>query len=239
MLGPQMYKRALLLTRPDDSAARFVARLSDCAMQSVTTCFSPLLEIVSTGETADLTQVDAVIFTSARAVEFVPAVSQIAAFCVGVQTAEAARSNGWDVKLVAQTADALVASMRAAKVKGRLLHLAGVHRRGQIAARLGETGSLVEVVPLYEQRLLPLSDAAKDLLSGEIAVVVPLFSPRTAAQFVDQAPELGRVVVAAISPAVAQVFESGSVKAMHIAEAPTGDDMARLVEMLLCHDRLP
>jgi uroporphyrinogen-III synthase len=239
MLGPQMDKRVLLLTRPRDSAERFAARLSQLALQDVSLCYSPLLEIVSTGEAPNISQFDGVIFTSARAIECAPVLSRGVAFCVGEQTARTATGAGWQVKLVAQTADELVTAIRKAGVKGRFVHLAGAHRRGQIAARLTRSGMQVDVITLYEQHLRPLSDAAREVLAGEVPVIVPLFSPRTAAQFGDQAQDLTRVSVAAISPAVAEAIQGKSPKALHIAEAPTGEEMARTVEMLLRKDRLP
>ncbi|MGC1505521.1 MAG: uroporphyrinogen-III synthase [Sulfitobacter sp.] len=234
-----MDKPALLLTRPRDSAERFAARLSVQAMQGVLTCISPLLEIEPTGSIPDLTDANGVIFTSARAVEIAPAGIGRPAFCVGAQTAKAADKAGWSIKLVAQTADGLVATIREGSVKGPLVHLAGDHLRGHIAERLGQGGTQVEVVTLYAQHLRPLSEAAKTLLAGEVPVIVPLFSPRTAAQFLDQARCLRHTVVVAMSPAVAEVFQARPPKALFIAQEPTADEMADKVEVLLRKDRLP
>ncbi|WP_276151430.1 MULTISPECIES: uroporphyrinogen-III synthase [unclassified Sulfitobacter] len=234
-----MDRRALLLTRPRDSAERFLARLPTAPLKGVQLCISPLLEIEPTGEKPDLSQTKGVIFTSARAVALAPPGSGGDAYCVGAQTAAAARMAGWDVRLEAQTADALVAMMRDLRIEGKLLHLAGAHRRGQIAARLREAGTQVDVITLYDQRLRPLTDAAREMLAGEGPVIVPLFSPRTAEQFVNQTKAFSAVVVAAISPAVGAVLGGKSLKGLHIAKAPTGDEMARLVEMLLRNDRFP
>lgn len=234
-----MDKPALLLTRPRDSAERFAARLSKSALQDVSICISPLLEIDKCGEAPDVSRYDGAIFTSARALDFAPTLSNGIAFCVGAQTAKAVKAAGWQVEMVAQTADELVARMQGAKVTGRFVHLAGEHRRGQIAQRLTQAGMQVDVFTLYTQHLRPLSQDAQRILAGEVPVIVPLFSPRTAAQFVDQAQDLRRVAVAAISPSVAEVFQGKLPKALHIAKAPTGEEMVRTVEMLLCGDRFP
>lgn len=234
-----MDKRALLLTRPQDSAERFAARLPIAALSGLSVCTSPLLEIVPVGKAPDLSSFNGVIFTSAHAVGFVPSRQGVCAYCVGAQTAKAARARGWRVDLVAQTADDLVAMIREANIIGPLVHLAGTHRRGEIAERLRLNGTTMEVVTLYEQRLKRLSQEAHALLTGEVTVIVPLFSPRTAAQFVDQAGALDRAIIVAISPAVAKTIEERRVANLLIANAPTGEEMGRLVEMLLRKDRLP
>lgn len=234
-----MDKPALLLTRPSESAERFAARLSVQAMLGVPTCISPLLEIEATGVIPDLTDANGVIFTSARAVEFAPIVFDVPVFCVGAQTAKAAENAGWSVKQVAQTADDLIATMREGEVKGPLVHLAGAHLRGQIATRLGQDGMKVDVVTLYKQHLRPLSDQAQALLVGEVPVIVPLFSPRTAVQFLDQARDLRQAVIVAMSSAVAEVFQDRKPDELFVAREPTGIEMAEMVEMLLRKNRLP
>jgi uroporphyrinogen-III synthase len=228
-----MDKRALLLTRPRESSEGFVARLARELLEGVTLCFSPLIEIVPTGETADLVNVDGVIFTSAHGVRFGPEGAGRPAYCVGARTSEAAKAKKWNVILVEQTADDLVAVIGRGHQVGRLVHLAGTHRRGEIDIRLRQQGISVEVAALYDQVLIPLTMEAKNLLAGEVPVIVPLFSPRTAAQFVDQADQLNGSIIAAISSAVSEAVADRSVRDMYIATAPSAKEMTRLVEILL------
>ena len=228
-----MDKRALLLTRPYESGERFVARLAPDALKGVTLCFSPLLEIVPTGMTVDLAGHKGAIFTSTRGVSFGPEGAGRPAYCVGDQTRRAAIAAGWNVILMEQTADALVAAMGNGGVIGPLAHLAGVHRRGEVAERLRVHGISVDVAPLYDQVLQPLTVDAQEVLAGEVSVIVPLFSPRTAVQFVDQARQLRSVIFVAISAAVAIELAGQPVQNVHIAPEPTAIEMGRLVERLL------
>lgn len=228
-----MDKRALLLTRPRESSERFVARLAPELLEGVTLCFSPLIEIVPTGVVMDLSNIDGAIFTSLHGVRFGPVGAGRPAYCVGVQTSEAAKAKGWDVVLVEQTADDLIAVIGRGHQVGQLVHLAGTHRRGEIDNRLRQQGISVEVMVLYDQVLVPLTMEAKNLLAGEVPVIVPLFSPRTAAQFVDQAGQLRGSIIAAISSAVSEVVEDRSVRDMYVAKAPSAKEMTRLVEILL------
>ncbi|MCX7558211.1 uroporphyrinogen-III synthase [Sulfitobacter sp. F26204] len=236
MLRPEMDNPKLLLTRPKQSAARFAAELS---VDSNRVCISPLLEIVPKENLPDLAQFDQVIFTSVNAVAVAPDGNQRRAFCVGKQTEKAALAKGWRIELVALNADALVAAIRERAVAGSLVHLAGAHRRGEIAERLRHCGMDVSVVTLYEQHLRFLSPKAQSLLAGEAPVIVPLFSARTAAQFVDQAQCLDRAVIVAISATVAGIVKGLPIADMLIAKTPTGEEMKRLVEKLLRKDRLP
>ena len=231
-----MDKRALLLTRPQESAERFAALMP---VDTLPICISPLLEIVSLDVQYDLTGYNGVIFTSENAVFRGPKGQGRGAYCVGERTAKAAFALGWVVLLVEQTADYLVEAIRKKRVLGPLVHLAGAHRRGEIAERLGSSGTEVTVVTLYEQHLRPLSSTAQNLLAGEVSVIVPLFSPRTATQFAEQAKVLDQVIVVAISPVVAEVIEGLPVAGVEIAQTPTGKEMLRLVENLLHKDRLP
>ena len=234
-----MDKPALLLTRPRDSAERFVAELDPASIAGLTICISPLLEIVSTGVAPAVGNDEGVIFSSAQAVGFGPDGHGRPAFCVGATTAQDAAAKGWAVQLVRQTADGLVEALGQTDKVPPLVHMAGVHRRGEIAERLQATGMAVRVVTLYEQRLVPLSRDAKNLLAGKRRVIAPLFSPRTALQFARQAPDMRHVTIVAISPAVAEVLERHIVHQVRIASAPSGREMLRSVEMLLHQDSLP
>jgi uroporphyrinogen-III synthase len=160
-----------------------------------------------------------------------------AAYCVGDRTAQAAQGRGWNVALVAETADDLVGQM--VGVRGPLLHLAGQHRRGEIADRLTSLGVTTDVMVVYDQPEQRLSVQARDLLSSGDLIVAPLFSPRSAQLFVGQVQEFGNMHIIAMSGAVVAALGTIVPKQMHIARAPTGEEMRRCVEKLLVGDTLP
>lgn len=230
--------RALLMTRPKQAAEQFVARLDPTLISAVQIVHSPLLQIVPQQSKADPARYNAVIFTSATAVGFAGHGQGQHAFCVGARTAQAAQDSGWRVRIVAQDADALVEKLQAMPGTGPLLHLAGAHRRGEIATRLGNAGTPVDVSVLYDQALLPLNNAAKSLLAGKTPVIVPLFSPRTAVQFAKAAASSAPVHVVAISAAVAAPLDRLNGTEVRIVAAPTGDAMLQEVELLLRKDSL-
>lgn len=226
------------MTRPQDASAAFVARLDPKVLERATICLSPLLEIVPVETDVTPDAYAGVVFTSAQAVRFVAQGSGRPAYCVGTRTAEVATARGWRVDRVAQDADALVSSLSGAPVEGPLLHLAGQHRRGEIAERLTSLGMQTDVAVVYDQVLRPLTAAAQQALAGPSRVIVPLFSPRTAAQFAAEAVSANHVTLIAISQAVADAAAGLAAEALHIAKAPTGEDMRRAVEKLLPEDSL-
>ncbi len=229
---------SLLLTRPRASAERFVASLDSALLKRANVCISPLIEIVEKDPVPDLGAYAGVIITSAHGVAFGPMGAGRSAYCVGETTAKAAQARGWRVKCQEQTADILAETICHKKVRGPLAHLAGAYRRGEMAERLAGTNIKVDVFTLYDQVLKSLSDEAQRMLSWELPVIVPLFSPRTAMQFAQEAIETRGVVVVAISPAAAEPLKDIEVGKIEIAAAPTGDEMRLSVEMLLRKDSL-
>ena len=228
-----MTKPILLMTRARAASERFVAELDARGMEGVCVVYSPLLDI---GPPGDVPEIDAqgVIFTSSNGVILAPEGAGRQAYCVGARTAKRATARGWQVESVAQDAQKLIALIKKSAPNGRLLHIAGEHRRGEIAQTLSGAGILTRVHVAYRQPLLPLSDQAKKALSGEVTVIVPLFSPRVAAQFGAQAACAAHVKVLAISQAVADALVGTTCAGrVQIASGPTGEEMRNGVENLL------
>lgn len=228
-----MTQAALLITRPHARALHFKAQLSQDVQRNVKIVISPLLEIVSTGVQPDITNYAGAIFTSANAVSLVPEGAEKPAYCVGSVTAERAKVAGWRVSAQELNADDLVARIAGMKPQGPLLHPAGRHRRGDIAARLTTLGIKTDVQVLYDQKPLPLSEQARALFKREGQILIPLFSPRSATQFVEQAPHLRGVTVVCISDAVAQRCKGSGVASVITVPAPTSLEMLRSVEKVL------
>lgn len=233
-----MAKPVLLLTRPENKTASFVARLNPSVLQLASVVVSPLLQIVPTAQTVCTEGFNGFIFTSGQAVALSPAGAGRPAFCVGQTTAAAAKAAGWRVVLAAQDAAHLITEFPTA-TNGPFLHLSGEHRRGDIAARLSARGQHTEVCVLYFQRLIPLSNTAMAALAGKKPVIAPVFSPRTAAHLASQVQSVPDLTVLAISDAAAQAFAPNHGARVVRAAEPTGDAMAQMVENLIQRASLP
>ncbi|MDW4498109.1 uroporphyrinogen-III synthase [Sulfitobacter sp. D35] len=221
----------IILTRPEGTNDALLECLSPRARDLLLPILSPLIEIVPLTVTPDLSQIDAVIFTSSNAVRLAPEGADRIAFCVGARTTALARDRGWHAVLSGENADALVAEL-AMQEPGHFVHLAGRHRRGEIARRLTEAGHTVDTFVLYEQRARPLTDAARAALAARPSPIVPLFSPRTAMLFAESLREGEAFVPVALSRAVAGPVVGRGGRTMHIPRSPTLDEMARTIEKI-------
>ena len=231
-------RSALLLTRPQRGAERFVARLESGLLETTQLCISPLIEIKPLPLDEDLAEYAGVIFSSTNAVRLAEPGDVRPAYCVGDRTRAAAKDFGWQVAETENDADGLVGAILRKRPAGPLIHLAGRHRRGDIAERLTAAGIPTDVRTVYDQVLLPLSAEAQTLLAGKLPVIVPLFSPRTARHFASEAGQAMRAQIVAMSEAVAQSLGPLPVARLHIACAPTAEEMRRCVEMLFREDSL-
>ena len=229
----------LLMTRPLSASDTFVGRLSDEAVRGVRIISAPLIAIAPTNHAPVLDGYNGVIFSSSNGVSHAPAGKGRSAYCVGARTAQDATGMGWQVKTIAQDANDLVAALIGRDNPGTLLHLAGEHRRGDIARRLSAAGIPTDEHVLYTQSSVPLNSEAKTALAGEATVIVPLFSARTAAQFDAQVAVAPNAHILAISGAVADVLINQWADQLQIAPAPTAEEMRRSVENLLLHYRFP
>jgi uroporphyrinogen-III synthase len=163
------------------------------------------------------------------------------AWCVGPRTALVAKQAG----LLVHHSDggdaaALVAALLASDDRGPLVHLRGAEARGDIAARLTEAGvSCVELV-VYEQVTRKLGDPARDLLARPGPVLVPLFSPRSAARLAREITELGpiraRLRPVAISAAAAEAWTGPDRGVVPLAARP---DAQAMIGALLAAARAP
>lgn len=232
-----MAKPILLLTRPAASSVRFAAQLEPVVATRADLLISPLLEIVPLNPDVDLAGYAGVIFTSANGVSQAPAGDGRAAYCVGRQTAAAAAGKQWSVKSTAQDAENLISLLKES-AQAPLLHLCGVHHRGDVAERLTGFGLRTERIEVYDQKPRALTDVAQDALSGEGRVILPLFSPRTAAYLAAQARSLKDVFAVAMSAAVADQLQGYDFASIQILPQPTRIEMLRAVELLLTRDSL-
>lgn len=191
---------------------------------------SPVMEIVPAGEVPDLTGVASVILTSANALEHAPDLSEKRLYCVGSRTEEALRRAGLTPEMTAVDANTLVAALLADPPPMPVLHLGGLHQRGDVAQRLNAAGITARRVVVYEQVARPLTHRAKAALEGETETVLPLYSPRTArlAGAALEHPGSGLKALA-ISPAAAEAWRAETGLQAQVAAAPTGEAMLDLI----------
>lgn len=231
----------LLLTRPAPACRRFLDALDPAAVAPAQVVIAPLLEIVPLAPAPGFsgigrTGIGGVIFTSANGVAAARALDPapgLPAWCVGAGTTAAAARAGWRAVQMGDCAQELIARLPAhlaarpganrqdSPVSEPILHLAGRHRRGDVAGRLRAAGLDVRVVEIYDQRLCPLTAEARAALAGRAPVVVPLFSPRSARQFADQHRGSAPLHLVAISAAAAEPLKSLPFSDLTICPAPT------------------
>lgn len=226
-------KPFLLMTRPERASRRFLGQCSASSRAEVVV--SPLMGIEYHGALPDLSPCQGLIFTSVNGVEAyqrAQGVTGLVAHVVGQTTGERARQAGFKVATVEPNAEALVATLTSGPVYGPLLHIRGTHARGDVAMRLTQAGIETIEAIMYDQPELALTQAASDALHGEIPVIAPIFSPRTAALLAKnriKAP----LLVAAMSEAVAKPLSELHITELRIAARPESAEMAHLVTELI------
>lgn len=200
------------------------------------TVISPLISVEPCGTLPDMSRYIGVIFTSANGVAAYRALGgplDKECYVVGAATAAAARDAGLFPLSADGDANALLQFIQGLSATGPLLHLRGRHATGNIAERLNSSGIETEEAVIYDQPLLDLTDSARKALSGTAPVVVPLFSPRSAARFA--ALRVGRapLMIAAMSQAVVrEVLDLGATTTI-VADQPSGEAMRNAVSQLL------
>jgi uroporphyrinogen-III synthase len=220
---------------------RFARDLRAALGRPLRVTHSPLIVPVLLHPTLPTAEYRAVIFTSETGVMASGMIDHLPklAFCVGDQTARAARRAGFVTQSAAGDADALVRLILQAAPRYPLLHVCGLDTRGDVADRLTSAGIETHIAIAYRQNAIPLTPAACRLLSGKNAIIAPLFSPRTAQIFAASAEPIARapVCIAAFSVAVAQALGGLKIAGLEIAAQPTADGMIAAVRRLA--DKFP
>ena len=228
-------RRPLILTRPEAASCQFAERIGAWLPDHVEVIISPLLDLVATGNPVDLEGISGAIFSSPNGVAFSPA-ANLPAFCVGEETTRAALAKGWDARKSGNTSNELVAELTKNPKLEPLLHLSGVHTRGEIADRLAQAGIKTRNIASYDQRLKDLSASARAALEGGIEPIIPLFSPRTARHLVDQGGIAVPLHIVAISDAVMKPTEALEAASRTVAKQPNAAGMEETLHALI--DRL-
>lgn len=221
-MGRQSRAVPVLLTRPATQAGRFAADLAARFGDAVDLVTAPLLAPVFLAPPLP-EGAAALILTSETAVMALDGLDRgrlpSRAWCVGERTAAAAEAAGLTATAAGGDAAALVAAIVAAGEPGPLLHLRGAETRGDLAGTLARQGVTVQEAVVYDQRPQPLSPAAVALLSQPGDVIVPLFSPRSAALF--------SAAARGASARLHLCHLSAAVQAASVVPGPASDCVAR------------
>jgi len=220
------------MTRPKSASAAFVAMLPDTVLARFEPVLSPLVEIVNLMPPLAMGPQDSAVFSSANGVRAAPDGQGRTAYCIGPATTRVARSKGWVAKQAGEDAQSLVATLQNIRPDNRLFHLSGEYTRGDIAPRLSRAGLTITRVVLYEQRLRALTDAAVQKIRDAPHVMVPLFSPRTAAQFAKVVPKPDVVHAIALSAAVADELADVPLASVTVAARPDAQAMGEALANL-------
>lgn len=221
-------KSTLLLTRPKAQSESFWDTCEPRIGGSVRVLISPIVEIVPTQFDIDLDAYKTIVVTSGNAVEILSEkLDGRSVATVGQRTALRASEFGASSLCLGQ--DVAEFDSNLGKIEGPALHVRGVHSRGHLPETAHGLGLAFDECVVYEQSECRLSTDAKRALLQH-GVIVPLFSPRSAA-LVSQVPTSAELIVLAISEGTAQAWRGEA--SVIVADNPTASSMLSLIEAVI------
>ncbi len=228
----------VLLTRPEAEAHAFAAALVQRFGDRVRPVVAPLMVAHHLAPPMPPGPFAGVIFTSVTGVDAALRLRKDLpdlAWCVGRKTAERATAAGFRARSADGDAAALVAAILAAPFTGRLLHLRGEDTKGEVAETLISAGIETETLVVYRQSGQPLPSAGCKALAEAGPLIVPLFSPRSAALFAAALPDDLRAALwlVVISDAVATAAAAIPRQGLLLAGRPDARAMLEAVEAAL------
>jgi len=228
----------VIVTRPSPDAEAFAAEVLKIGAEPI---LSPVMVIRQRPHAVDLAGVGGLAFTSAngvRAFSMLTTERRLPVFAVGAATADAAAAAGF-ADIVTAKGDVMSLShlIAQAKPSGAVLHLAGSHRAGDLAAMLADYGVNARRAIIYDaEKYDRLSTgAAAALRQKDHPVAVTLFSPRSARLFIEQSAfdglvgALERAAALCLSADVAREASAAGWAAIETARMPTSDDILSLI----------
>jgi len=234
----------LLVTRSRADVPRVVEALRVIGIRALV---EPLITIQPVASAlSGLVGVQAVLATSAngaRALANVEVRRDIPLFAVGDATAECAREAGFKfVESAAGDVESLAQLVRGRldPAAGALLHAAGSHVAGDLAAWLGAAGFCYRRAVLYQARATErFSVKAVEVLAGGTIDGALFFSPRTAATFVTLSRKARlegaseRLMAFCLSPAVAVKIRELPWNRVVVARSPDLESLMACIEAML------
>ncbi|MGE0232907.1 MAG: uroporphyrinogen-III synthase [Flavobacteriaceae bacterium] len=206
----------VLVTRPEEDAARTAARLAKAGHQPVV---APLFAIRPTGARVDAAGASGVLLTSRNGIraltkDELSMLAKLAVFAVGDATARAAREAGFR-NVTSATGDSVglvrIVRREISPHTGVLLHIAGAHVAGDVAGALRRAGFTVRRIVAYEAVSdEQLARAARDAVLRHKPDMALVYSERAAAAVLALYAKipawLARPGIAAISARAAKPF---------------------------------
>lgn len=235
----------ILLTRPAVQADRFARALRNRFGAKARIVISPVSEPKFLQATLPDAHFAGLIFTSEtgvaayRRLEMAPT---LPTWCVGDETAKAARLAGLEALSAGRDSLALASAILKAGVTGPLLHLRGREVASDLSGNLTPFGVQVADFIVYEQIALPLNAEAGALLQTSEEIVIPVFSARSAdrlADAIEAAKSVAPLWVAAISPVVAVAAAQLRPARVAIAHDPDAAAMLDAIAGLIVADTQP
>jgi uroporphyrinogen-III synthase len=249
---------ALLLTRPEAQSLRFAAELgarAGAAAASLRVVISPLMSPVLLdeplpallgprgGDPARPGQETVLVFSSETGVAGFARLCprrDLRALCVGERTAAAARAAGFRATVAGPDAAGLLSALPDLTGDAHVVVVRGKDTACPIARNLAVRGIEASEMTVYDQRAQPPGTEALALLAGSAPVVVPLFSPRSAALFstVAAASAAPLWIVAISEAAHAGLGNIAPARAI-VARTPDGEGMLSATAHMLGLDEQP
>jgi uroporphyrinogen-III synthase len=199
----------LLIIRPEPGASASAARAQEAGFEPI---LLPLFEVrPREWPIPESTDFDALLLTSGNAIrhagENLDHFRQLPAYCVGQNTAIAARQAGLSIAQTGAGDAADIIALAASAGRKKLLWLTGEdHRKPDVPP-----GVTIETVIVYASEALPLPANAALLISAVDAIA--LHSPRAAMALAEAVDSVGlprqKIVLATFSPAIAAAAGDG------------------------------
>ena len=226
----------LVLTRPEAQSIRFAEQCRARFGCGLNILIAPLMEIRHLKTDLPPPVAKTVIFSSVNGVRSAKANWPDAVFsgyAVGARTAAVGAEVGYDLISADGDVESLFSRLMAEAPHGSMVHLRGVHSRGDLAERLISAGIETDSVVLYDQVECPASDGLLTALCGEMPLIVPLFSPRSATIFSAKAKGCAAPLhLVCISDGTARAV-GVETDVMAIAQRPDAAHMLDAIEALV------
>ena len=224
----------VLLTRPL-AASHSVARALESLSAECRVVISPILEIEHLNMSTQIDTSTVLALSSAHAVAALQSAGLAQgqrAYCVGDATAQAARALGLEAVSAGGTSADLTRLITEKEAPCPILWLRGEHVRGALVKDLSDAGFKVTETVIYRQKEVPLSAEAREILRDRSAVVLPIYSPRSAAL-------LGRACADATAPLEAIFISQASADSwqgptLRSVEVASQTDGAAMLDAVSC-----
>lgn len=227
---------SILLTRPLAQAQRFSQTLRAGPATDVPIFVSPVLKIEMTRPAIDISAYSYLAFTSENGVRAVAdqARGDQMAFCVGSRTAHCATKAGFNTLTASGDGPSLARLIADYAPQSPILHLRGAQVRFNLAKAFADGACQIDEVCAYSQIYCDLTPQARALLARPQPVILPLFSPQSAVNFVKSAPKIyAELHIVALSDAVATPARQLKPARLVVSGVASGEEMLKSIAGLL------